>query len=210
MTEKDEITYKRMGDLKVGDVIIGAAGEPTTVTAAYDEHIPKNMYEIEMEDGQVIKASGNHLWYCETDTDRKEKKKYKRAAKKFFKENTLPAYDDLCPAFPPEIMGMKFSNDVKHQKFIERVCQSLGPSIATPHMTFDGYMEVVADEMLFTYSFNDMIDFLKDMEDAISKKGTKYFYFGKVRSSDEIFSIMDENVNIPEKGDVLYGKERRK
>lgn len=59
---------KKFGDLAPGDIILGPSG-PVRVAEAYPEHIPETMWEIESEDGSIIKASGNHLWYCETLLD---------------------------------------------------------------------------------------------------------------------------------------------
>ena len=201
-----KIENKRMGDLKVGDKLIGSDGQTIEVTQAYDEHIPKKMYEIEMEDGQVIKSSGNHFWYCETDTDRKEKRKYAKAAKAYFKNHILPAKDPLQPAYPLMLIGEKFASTEKNVNFIQRVAQSLGPSVSTPSLVFDNYMDLVEDDLIFTYSFNDMIDFLELMKNAVTGSKNEYFYFGKVRTADEIYGIIDTgNINIPEKGDISNG-----
>lgn len=201
-----KIEYKQMNELVPGDKIIGSDGKPTVVTEVFEEHIPKRMYQMEMEDGQIIECSGNHLWYCETDTDKKEQKKYKKAAKRFFKRNEIPDYDALYPSYPLEIMKTKFSDNKKDMEFIERVCLSLGPSVATPNVIFDGYMEVVEEDLVYTYSFNDMINFLHILKDSVMGSKNSYFYFGKVRTTDEIFSIIGENINIPERGDISNGK----
>ena len=58
------------GELEEGDVIEGPKGEPVVVAKGYDDHVPEEMYEIELEDGRTEQASGNHLWYVETDLDR--------------------------------------------------------------------------------------------------------------------------------------------
>ena len=197
---------KKISELVVGDKIIGSDGQPITVTEAYDEHIPERMYELEMVDGEVVKASGNHLWYCETETDNKEKKAFKRSARKYFKRNILPAFDPYCPAYPLEIIGEKFASTQADIEFIKRVALSLGSTVSTPSLTFDNYMDLVDDYLLFTYSYNNLIDFLVDMKNSLIKKSTenKYFYFGKVRTTDEIYSIMDkgEKISIPHKGDI--------
>lgn len=76
------MTVKLFGDLEPGDFVVGSKGQPVEVTAVYDTHMPATMWELELEDGVFIKASGNHLWYCETTLDwalhyqrRKEAKK---------------------------------------------------------------------------------------------------------------------------------------
>lgn len=67
MTEKTVV--KEFGQLKVGDTIKGPNGENLAVVAANDEHIPETMYEVQSNDGATLKASGNHLWYIETNLD---------------------------------------------------------------------------------------------------------------------------------------------
>lgn len=63
-------TLKNFGELEEGDRILGPDGQPVTVTRAYDAHVPQRMYELELEDGTVVQASGNHLWYIEPSEDR--------------------------------------------------------------------------------------------------------------------------------------------
>lgn len=59
----------RFGDLREGDVIDGPHG-PVTVTKAYEEHIPETMFRLTFEDGSSVDASGSHLWYVESASDR--------------------------------------------------------------------------------------------------------------------------------------------
>lgn len=49
-----------IGDVNVGDRIMGADGKPTTVTAK-SELFHKPMYEIELQDGRSLKVSEDHL-----------------------------------------------------------------------------------------------------------------------------------------------------
>lgn len=53
-----------------GDVILGSDNTPVTVVRTHSDHLPSSMFELEFEDGTTIRASGNHLWYCETSLDR--------------------------------------------------------------------------------------------------------------------------------------------
>ena len=59
---------KRMDELEVGDVLKSDSGN-VVVKRAYGVHTPKRMFEIELENGEKIKASGNQLWYIETIND---------------------------------------------------------------------------------------------------------------------------------------------
>jgi hypothetical protein len=63
----DSIIYtpfgkKRMGDIKIGDVICHPSGSYTTVIAIHPQGI-KEMYEIEFIDGAKTLVCGDHLWY---------------------------------------------------------------------------------------------------------------------------------------------------
>lgn len=90
-----EPMIKKFGDLVEGDIILGADGQEVRVTRAYDQHIPDKMYEIEMEDGTTIKASGNHLWYIETDIDHALHRNRRSEGKKLFKDLSQDAMDLL-------------------------------------------------------------------------------------------------------------------
>lgn len=76
---------KKFGDLVPGDIIRGADGREVKVVAAHDWHIPDTMYELEREDGSIIKASGNHLWYIETEFDYSLHRKRRADGKRLFK-----------------------------------------------------------------------------------------------------------------------------
>ena len=55
-----------MGEVAVGDQLIGADGRPTTVVAATDVMNGRPCYEVEFSDGSVIVADGQHQWLTET------------------------------------------------------------------------------------------------------------------------------------------------
>ena len=198
---------KQFGDLQVGDKLIGSDGQPTTITAVYDKHIPDRMFEIIMEDDQAVQASGNHLWYCETDQDEEFKKEYKRLAEVYFENHSIPEYMEDDGHFPLPILIQLFDKNIETQLFIEKVARSLGYSSFTPiisqEMMKSGTIVDTGNDLVYNYSFNDLIDFLHKMKLAIlENKG--YFYFGEVRTTEEIFELNKHgvNVNIPYKEDV--------
>lgn len=208
--EKDYKTeLKEFGDLVPGDKIIGADGNPVTVTASYEKHIPEKMYEIEMEDGEVVQASGNHLWYCETELDEKNKDYYEKIAREYFDNYDIPEKLDKDELFPIQDMTLIFGDEVNIVLFIELACKSLGYTSYTPHLMYDDKMKIAGrKEAVFNYSYNDLIDFLNKMKSSIiDKKG--YFYYGQVRTTDEIFDLINKglDVNIPHKIDVIGNGE---
>lgn len=53
--------WKRMGDIKQGDYVIGADGKPTLVTLVSETHF-KDMYRVTFSDGSTVDACRDHLW----------------------------------------------------------------------------------------------------------------------------------------------------
>ncbi|MGI5212642.1 replicative DNA helicase [Plantactinospora sp. CA-290183] len=58
--------WTTMGEVAVGDRLIGADGRPTTVTAAFEIRHGRPCYEVEFSDGSVIVADAEHLWRTST------------------------------------------------------------------------------------------------------------------------------------------------
>ncbi|MGH3833303.1 MAG: DnaB-like helicase N-terminal domain-containing protein, partial [Pseudonocardiaceae bacterium] len=63
--------WTTMGDIAVGEELLGADGRPTTVVAATDVMRGRPCYEIEFSDGTIIVADGNHQWLTETRAARR-------------------------------------------------------------------------------------------------------------------------------------------
>ena len=60
-----------MGEVQVGDLLIGADGRPTRVVAATDVMSDRPCYEVEFSDGTVIVADAQHQWLTETRASRR-------------------------------------------------------------------------------------------------------------------------------------------
>ena len=58
---KTETGYKEIGNLSVGDIVIGGDGYAHNVTGVYPQG-KKDIYEIVLSDGQVISCCSEHLW----------------------------------------------------------------------------------------------------------------------------------------------------
>jgi len=56
-----------MGDLKVGDYVIGSNGLPTMVKGVYPQGV-KPVYRLTMQDGTFVRAGEDHLWSVRTKT----------------------------------------------------------------------------------------------------------------------------------------------
>lgn len=63
--------WTTMGDVAVGDELLGADGKPTRVVAATDVMLGRPCYEVEFSDGTVIVADAAHQWLTETRASRK-------------------------------------------------------------------------------------------------------------------------------------------
>lgn len=198
---------KEFGDLKPGDRIVGSDGQPITVTDVYEKHIPEKMYEIEMEDGEIIQASGNHLWYCETNSDELGKEMYRQIALEYFKNNEIPEKLVEDHHFPLELITTMFGDNINTRIFIEKASRSLGHSSMTPHIMLINKLKDQVVEEILNYSYNNLIDFLHKMKDAILNN-SGYFYFGQVRDTQEIAKLKEHNkyVNIPHKKEIMAGK----
>lgn len=53
--------WRPIGELSVGDEVIGLEGETRTVTGVFDHEL-KEVYELETGQGDVIECCGEHLW----------------------------------------------------------------------------------------------------------------------------------------------------
>ena len=64
--------WTTMGEVRVGDRLIGADGRPVTVVAATDVMHGRPCYEVEFSDGEVIVADAEHQWLTWTRAARRE------------------------------------------------------------------------------------------------------------------------------------------
>jgi len=63
--------WTTMGEVRVGDRLIGADGRPTTVVAATEILHDRPCYELEFSDGSVIVADAWHQWVTHTRASRR-------------------------------------------------------------------------------------------------------------------------------------------
>jgi replicative DNA helicase len=80
--------WTTMGEVEVGDRLLGADGEPTTVIAATDVMHGRPCYEVRFSDGSVLVADEQHQWFTETRADR-------RAGRAGAVKTTREIYDTL-------------------------------------------------------------------------------------------------------------------
>ena len=64
--------WTTMGDVAVGDLLLGADGRPTRVVAVTDVMAGRPCYEVVFSDGEVIVADAEHLWRTTTRASRRQ------------------------------------------------------------------------------------------------------------------------------------------
>jgi phosphate starvation-inducible PhoH-like protein len=62
--------FRRIGSLRVGDLVVGSDGRPTPVLGVYPQGV-KNVYRVATQDGASTLACGEHLWSVRTRDDRR-------------------------------------------------------------------------------------------------------------------------------------------
>ena len=62
--------WRRMGDIQVGDLVIGSDGKPTEVLGVYPQG-KKPVYRLTMTDGSSAVACAEHLWQVKTMEDKR-------------------------------------------------------------------------------------------------------------------------------------------
>jgi phosphate starvation-inducible protein PhoH and related proteins len=65
--------FRPIGDLQVGDFVIGSDGRPTEILGVYPQGF-KEIYRVYTQDGSSTLASGDHLWSVRTRDDRRRGK----------------------------------------------------------------------------------------------------------------------------------------
>ena len=63
-------TYKTMGELSVGDLVVGDDGKSTKIISTSEIFTDHDCYEIEFDDGEKITADANHIWSVYNKHDR--------------------------------------------------------------------------------------------------------------------------------------------
>jgi replicative DNA helicase len=64
--------WTTMGEVQVGDYLIGADGKPTRVLAATEVMDQRPCFEVEFDDGSVIVADAEHQWRTTTRASRRQ------------------------------------------------------------------------------------------------------------------------------------------
>ena len=68
--------WRPIGDLQVGDLVIGSNGEPTPVLGVYPQG-EKDIYRVTAQDGSWTLCCGEHLWTVRTLDDKRRDKPWR-------------------------------------------------------------------------------------------------------------------------------------
>jgi phosphate starvation-inducible PhoH-like protein len=68
--------FRPIGDLAVGDLVIGSSGRPTPVLGVYPQGT-KDIYRVTAQDGSSTLCCGEHLWTVRTASDRRRDKPWR-------------------------------------------------------------------------------------------------------------------------------------
>ena len=63
--------WTTMGEVQVGDRLLGSDGRPITVVAATEVMVDRPCFEVEFDDGSVIVADAEHQWFTDTRASRR-------------------------------------------------------------------------------------------------------------------------------------------
>ena len=83
--------WTTMGEVQVGDELIGADGKPTRVVAATEVMTDRPCYEVEFSDGSVIVADAQHQWLTDTRASRKSAQAAKAQYNRYRNQKTFAA-----------------------------------------------------------------------------------------------------------------------
>ena len=83
--------WTTMGDVAVGDELLGADGQPTRVVAATEVMLGRPCCEVEFSDGTVIVADAEHQWLTETRASRKSAQAAAMGYNRYKKQRTFAA-----------------------------------------------------------------------------------------------------------------------
>lgn len=68
--------WRPIGDLQVGDLVIGSNGEPTPVLGVYPQG-ERDIYRVAAQDGSWTLCCGEHLWTVRTASDKRRDKPWR-------------------------------------------------------------------------------------------------------------------------------------
>lgn len=96
--------WKTMGDLSVGDYVIGKNGLPTKVLGVYPQGV-KPVYRLNLSDGTFVRAGADHLWSVRT-------KVHKYRGQEFQTKTTMDIMESLHRDWQLPMINPEYTDDV--------------------------------------------------------------------------------------------------
>ncbi|MGY1690105.1 replicative DNA helicase [Geodermatophilus sp. SYSU D01105] len=81
--------WTTMGDIRVGEQVMGSDGRPTTVVAATEVMTGRPCYEVHFSDGSVIVADALHQWLTETRASRRSAQAARTGSNRYRNQRTF-------------------------------------------------------------------------------------------------------------------------
>lgn len=107
--------WTTMGEVQVGDELLGADGRPTRVVAATDVMAGRPCYEVEFSDGSVIVADAEHQWLTDTRASRRSFQAARDGRSRACTQRTLPAVrttEEIAAALRTETSDRRLNHSV--------------------------------------------------------------------------------------------------
>ena len=205
----EEVT---LGELREGDKIPGPNGELVTVVKGYDHHIPEKMYEIENDNGDTLKVSGNHLMYVESSIDTSyhptRVKNDKKTLKKYDNNKMSDIRDyvnthqtgDHDVSLHEVVSFMDAQNDQAVINVLQRIAASIGPVAEDNYSVRDLYDdEVVQDNnSIQKYDKREFFQQILALSPRDKKDKSIPVIVGRVITADQMFEEMEySEISIP-------------
>lgn len=149
MTEE----YIKLKDVKIGDIIESPDGL-VEVSNVFEEHVPKEMFKVSTKKS-AVNASGNHLWYVESELNRQGHKTRLKSKHFDFDDGTIKMLEEGTKhEWTVSLNDMWESLESTCEKdYFDcvRIARSIGP-IEEEHVFFDDSevsVELTYDGKLF-------------------------------------------------------------
>lgn len=206
MNQPEIMTF---GELEEGYLVKGPNGNWVEVSKSYEHHVPDSgTYELEFENGVKIEASGNHLFYVETENDILSHGLRVKEAKKILKDLTAEeisyleeyAYNDSMVDFEIDLdyIGglLDFASKPERMNLVLRCAQSIGPVAEDHYHQVDIATSELADTVTIP-SYNATLLAQQILRLTGKRKYRKWkVVVGRVVTVEEIVHVYDQ-VDIP-------------
>lgn len=106
--------WTTMGELKIGDLVIDANGNPTKVLEIHEQGI-KDVYQIDFNDGSAVRCGIDHLWRI-----------YRHSATKNKKWMVMPLKDIKDNFLGKPYLDKRYNNShQKNRKYAVQICKPI-------------------------------------------------------------------------------------